>query len=628
MTVFALLRAVDSRHDDCSLGAPCPDVDSEEYDENILLQTKLSRSDAEKSPAKAGPSNTKGIVTPRARRVKAALSSEEDMDKDLTTFIQGNVETIEADVSRAAHEVLPSVAEIEGKATAASRSHFETFFSISSKINTKSIREFAAQAPDLIHTLRLKGGLKGPMHYPHMHISDEGLVKASAAESKVVASFTPSLVRDDRLILGVLCLVLIAGSTFYNLRGKSCSQPLLHVSADIELLSMWDGTVTTFSSIFGTGFLCLPYAMSLAGWIAVPMIIFFTGCAAYTGHMLTWALHQQTQKAANDGWAPVTLGWGFLLGASYGPRAGFAVNVFLIVELWGYFLFGIVAAASNLGQLLHGLSVSSSVVLAVLVQLVLTAVPMKALARLNVVCNVLFIICCLMFIVTGLLLPVQAAPSELVLVKPGGIVAACGIIVFSPASHSLYPSIMQRLEKPEQFPICLRRAYVLACIIYVLFAASGYYLFGNAVQPSAVRNIGVDRNLITLPNLGWMNYVAAFSMLVKVSGLQPLILSPLSSTIDGLLRDQMPRSVSSTLIKPMVLAISGVVAIHFVDKVAYLLNLVGSIFCMSIAFVLPVLCYWQINAKTIGVVQKVFCSGLIIMGGGFATLGLITALDA
>jgi len=61
------------------------------------------------------------------------------------------------------------------------------------------------------------------------------------------------------------------------------------------------------------------------------------------------------------------------------------------------------------------------------------------------------------------------------------------------------------MEEPEKFPICLRRSYTAACMLYLAVAVPGYYLFGNAVQPSAVGNINdakeaLDRAVELDPN--------------------------------------------------------------------------------------------------------------------------------
>lgn len=483
------------------------------------------------------------------------------------------------------------------------------------------------------HGMMHKLHINGQLYYPHMHVANHRIVKPELKphlDPSVAAFVGSQSMMDDRVSLALVCLVLIALSAFFNMyRSADKSLPVCHgdaAAASGELLSVWDGTIATFSSILGMGFLSLPYCMSLAGWIAAPLMIFFTSCGCYTAHLLTWAMRQEMVKANRQGKTPMP-GWGFLLLSAYGPSAERFMNMFLVIELWGYVLSGIVATAMNLNMLVDEISVSSAVCLTVLLQFLLSNAPGKLLTQLNLVCNALFIGCCFMFIITGLLLPKKVPVSELRYVKPEGLLAACGIIVFSPCSHSLYPSIMQRMEEPDKYPSCIRRAYVLACIAYLSLAVPGYYLFGDAVQPSAVTNIGADLNLVALPNLGWMNSVAAFCMVMKLAGLQPLILTPLNSTIECMLQGWAPKSIIGTLVPPSVLTVSAIVAMHFAHQMGTLLNLVGSIFCMTIALVLPVLCYWRLRPG-IPCLQQVLFSGLVVMGGTFAVLGLLTAIDS
>jgi len=553
--------------------------------------------------------------------------------------IDADVAEAEAIIRQKLANVMPSPAFVQAASdeftqiSAASAKELselgDLYIKVNSKVDPEFLKKLRAETPQFIHKLHMNHN--GPLYYPHMHVANHRIVSSAAAE-KVLADQNASafIGRQDVVTLSVVCFLLVALSGFFNMRRKGeRALPVGHDSAassDGKLLSVWDGTISTFSAILGMGFLSLPYTMSLAGWIAAPLMILFSCLTGYTAHLLVWVLNTEVQKANRLG-KPVVPGWGFLLGVAYGPKAERYVNIFLVVELWGYVLSGIVATAMNLNLLVDEISVSSAIGITVLVQFVLTNVPMKTLTRLNLVCNALFIACCFMFIVTGLLLPAKAPASDLKYVRPEGILAACGIIVFSPCGHSLYPAIMQRMERPDQYPICLRRAYFMATIAYVAFAVPGYYLFGNAVQPSAVRNIGADLSLIPMPNLGWMSPIAAFCMVMKMSGLQPLILNPLNSTIELMVEGVAPKSIASTLIPPAVLTISAVVALHFANEMATLLNIVGSIFCMSIAFVLPVLCYWKLQQKVPGA-QQVFFFGLIVMGGTFALLGLMTALSA
>lgn len=48
-----------------------------------------------------------------------------------------------------------------------------------------------------------------------------------------------------------------------------------------------------------------------------------------------------------------------------------------------------------------------------------------------------------------------------------------GILVFSPAAHAFFPDIQRRMREPELFPMCLRRAYGAAAILYLMVGLAG-----------------------------------------------------------------------------------------------------------------------------------------------------------
>merc|ERR1719238_1152122 len=107
-----------------------------------------------------------------------------------------------------------------------------------------------------------------------------------------------------------------------------------------------------------------------------------------------------------------------------------------------------------------------------------------------------------MFLATGFFLPASADSKEAPrtdMFRPSGLLSAAGMIVFSPAAHSFYPQVMQRMEEPRKFSVCVRRAYAPACVLYLVVAVLGCYTFGAAIQPSVVTNIGADMNLKPIP---------------------------------------------------------------------------------------------------------------------------------
>ena len=48
-----------------------------------------------------------------------------------------------------------------------------------------------------------------------------------------------------------------------------------------------------FSCLVGTGLLAMPYAFSLAGLIAAPLLLLFVACSAYTAHLMVWAMEAE-----------------------------------------------------------------------------------------------------------------------------------------------------------------------------------------------------------------------------------------------------------------------------------------------------------------------------------------------
>jgi len=382
--------------------------------------------------------------------------------------------------------------------------------------------------------------------------------------------------------------------------------------------SVWDGTVAAFSCIVGTGLLAMPYAFSLAGMGATVLVVFFVGCSLYTGHLLSWSMHQLG-----------TFSLGSLVEEAFGSRARRATNAFLVVELWGYMLSSLVCGSLNVAQLGEGIDTRIAVALCTISVYFMSFLPSRVMTRVNVLANLSFIVCCAMFVFTGLRLPERPPPTDLQVVKPHGLIAAAGILVFSPAAHSFYPALMGKMADPAAFPICLRRAYGAACVLYLAVAVSGYYLFGNRVQPSAVMNIGVDLSLSPLPDLGWMNPVAAFGMCIKMLALATLVLSSLTSTIESSLSGGLGKGEGDGLraaITPGVLAISAVVATRFAHEMASLLNLIGSVFCMNIAFVIPVMCFWRLSPEPLGWARRAGFVALITMGVTFAVLGFCSAV--
>lgn len=525
-----------------------------------------------------------------------------------------------------------------------------------------------------------KGGKHVPSHlyplFPHMHVAgrlpqgaklgaedafsggfrggDAGDWVRQAGQATAVSGGGSPLIGEDTIIENLRMLLAVAGGCFILISlvlsankktlskaalGKARRRNAVDTTAicerievalaarevdkaeaapvDGKAMTSWDATVTAFSSLVGTGLLAMPFAFSQAGLVAVPLILFFVLCSAYTAHLMSWTCN------ANG-----CLSLGGLVETAFGRRAKAAINSFLIVELWGYLLSCTVCVSMNVVQLIPWLDITWAVVVSTAAAYGLTFVPSKVLTKMNVLSNAFFIACLAMFILTGLLLPRKAPASDIQWVRPQGLISAAGILVFSPAAHSFYPTVMEKMQEPKAFPQCIRRAYLGASVLYVAVAVPGYLLFGNALQPSAVRNIGADLALVPLPNLGWMGPVAAFGMVIKMMGTTTIVLQTFANTANGVLASQLQLSKDSlnVLVTPAVLVLTAGAAVHFANEIGLLLNLLGSVFCMNIAFVVPVLCYWKLSTEPVGVLKGIPLVGLVVMGVSFAAAGLASVV--
>lgn len=382
----------------------------------------------------------------------------------------------------------------------------------------------------------------------------------------------------------------------------------------------WDGTVATFSLNIGAALLATPFTFTQVGLAAIPLLMFLTACSCYTAHIMAWALESQKSNANRLGLSPEGRDWCFLVDAAFGTTAKRALTGMLIIELWGYVISYTVVAAVHIHLLFSQVSQQQGVLISTLATFVLCFASPQLLTRVNVACNGVFFLLCGMFVITGFMLPESAPESDFFLIDTSKIMASCGILVFNSASHACYPTIMQSMREPERYTSSVKQSYCAQLMFYLCVCVPAYFCFGDSIQQTLVGNIGRDRQLQPIPGLGWMGPLAAAGMVLKMTAMQPLVFTPLVQTIGGLI----PRAPKS-LLGPGVLCFSAACSAIFADEMATLINLIGSVLCMNIAFVMPTACYWQLAGESSSLFEKSRYAGLIFMGAVFAVLGLLSA---
>merc|ERR1719171_2625645 len=139
-----------------------------------------------------------------------------------------------------------------------------------------------------------------------------------------------------------------------------------------SLLTEWDATVATFSSIMGAAILATPYASALCGLFGIPLIILFTTLSMYTAHLMAYTLIDLTGEADKLGIPRGLRNWSFLTDTAFGEKAKQTITGFLFVELWGYVLCYTVVFAVHLNTALPRISVAQGIAISSVLTFILT----------------------------------------------------------------------------------------------------------------------------------------------------------------------------------------------------------------------------------------------------------------
>ncbi|CAJ1329630.1 unnamed protein product [Effrenium voratum] len=497
-----------------------------------------------------------------------------------------------------------------------------------SLVQTK--RSIAKSKVQLVHLTRHDAPwvLEGPAHFnPHHYVA-----KVSELKPARNSSALPGLA----LALTLLSVVALLGLSLREKEPKAFAGG--HGS---EGLSTWDATVATFSGIVGVGVLSMPYAISRGGLVIAPLILVVVGCSAYTAHLLVWAFQELQQRSplagglrplgdeGMSGSSPFDgralcgeskFSWGFVMEAAFGPKIRTATNLFIFLETWGYLLSYTVGAAMNISQCIGEPNSETWAVLLSVAFAYALSIP-RNLTKLHGVSTCVYIACLAMVCLSGLLLPERGSLSELSAFDGHGLFSVAGILVFSPAAHAFFPDIQRRMQRPQNYPLCLKGAYSAAAALYLSVGLAGCLLFGHAVKPSAIQNVGWTRDFRPLPHMHWMAAASAAGMAIRLLVMQAYVLPTLTSSLCGV-----TGCSSQGVLLTSILAASAGAAACFAQQLTVLLNCIGGAICANIAFTMPVLCYWKLSrqTRTLPWFEQLGLALLFLMGACFSMLGVFS----
>ena len=196
-----------------------------------------------------------------------------------------------------------------------------------------------------------------------------------------------------------------------------------------------------------------------------------------------------------------------------------------------------------------------------------------------------------------------------------------GLFLFFSISIYSYEGSGLLLSLEESVPESVRgrfRGYFASSLIsitafYVTFGALGFMAYGPKTAEMITLNI--EANPASYLDFGMLvKLCLCFSLFFSY----PLMLFPLSAMLD----DRFPKATSNFIMIRFVLVLSTGAIIVLFPSFADLLEVIGSVFCSMVAFVMPALCHLKLFSFELNRKQKTLNVTLILVGGTAMTLGI------
>lgn len=196
-----------------------------------------------------------------------------------------------------------------------------------------------------------------------------------------------------------------------------------------------------------------------------------------------------------------------------------------------------------------------------------------------------------------------------------------GLFLFFSISIYSYEGSGLILSLEESVPESARsrfRGYFASSLVtitafYITFGALGFMAYGSNSAEM------ITSNLVRDPE----SYID-FGMVVKLCLCfslffsYPLMLFPLS----GMLEERFPKSTLTSILIRFGLVLSTAIIIVLFPSFADLLEIIGSVCCSMVAFVMPALCHLKFFSFELNEKQKMLNLSLILVGGTAMTLGV------
>uniref|UniRef100_A0ACD5Y6P4 Uncharacterized protein n=1 Tax=Avena sativa TaxID=4498 RepID=A0ACD5Y6P4_AVESA len=366
----------------------------------------------------------------------------------------------------------------------------------------------------------------------------------------------------------------------------------------------------------GVGILTTSYGIKEAGWLSLLLLPLLGACSCYTGLLL---------KRCIDS-SPTIETYPDIGQAAFGITGRVFVSVVLYLELYSCCVEYITLLGDSLSSVFPsahlaftGIYLSSHNLFAITMALaILPSVWLRNLSLLSYlsaggVVATITVIVCLFWVGIGDGVGFHPSGTALNLAR---LPVALGLYGYCFSGHSVFPNIYSSMKERSQFPYVLLFCFIVVTVVYSGVAATGFLMFGESTMSQFTLNM--PQQFVPSKIAIWMTIVNPYTKYA-------LTMTPVALSIEEALPKKMQNYLAGMCVRTILVLSTVVVALSF-PYFALVMALLGSVFTMLVALILPCACYLSIKRSLVPLWEVALCIAIILIGMVCACIGSYTSI--
>ncbi|KAG2621619.1 amino acid transporter AVT1C-like [Panicum virgatum] len=375
--------------------------------------------------------------------------------------------------------------------------------------------------------------------------------------------------------------------------------------------------INGFNVLCGVGILTTAYGIKEGGWLSLLLLPLLGGSSCYTGLLLKRCIDSSPNIETYPDIGQVAFG---IFGRIF-------VSVVLYLELYASCVEFITLLGDSLSSVFPsahltftGINLNAHNLFAITMALaILPSVWLRNLSLLSYlsaggVIATVTVIVCLFWVGIGEGIGFHPSGAAVNLTH---LPVAFGLYGYCYSGHSVFPNIYSSMKDRSQFPFVLLFCFTVVTIVYAGVAVTGFLMFGESTMSQFTLNL--PQQYIPSKIAIWMTIVNPYTKYA-------LTMTPVALSIEEALPQRMQSYLVGMSVRTFLVLSTVAVALLF-PYFALVMALLGSVFTMLVALILPCACYLSIKKGAVPLWEIILCIIIIMIGVVCAFIGSYTSIN-